>query len=126
MPLPHHIAIPVRDLEQSVAFYALLGFTNVAHWERPEKQLRAVVLEEREQKLRLELVLHPDNASLTFANVPEAQHVGIVVHDLTGVLTTLKKAGIVPIIPLSQGITVKHYAFVRDPNGFPVELLEYA
>lgn len=122
---PHHIALPVSDLERSAAFYALLGFTNIAHWERPEKNLRALVLEDKKHGLRLELVSHPDYQNLAFPPLAELLHIGIVVDDVERLVKQLHETGTETTIPVSSGITVKKYAFVRDPDGFPVELLEY-
>lgn len=126
MHQPHHIALPVSDLDRSAAFYTLLGFINIAHWERPEKNLQALVLEDKKHGLRLELVFHPDHHKLAFPPLVEMLHIGIVVEDVERQVAQLREAGIETIFPVSSGITVKKYAFVRDPDGFPVELLEYA
>jgi hypothetical protein len=50
---------------------------------------------------------------------------GIVVSNLEEKIKELQKDGLKIIIPITKGITVKQFAFIKDPNGFSVELVEY-
>lgn len=118
-----HIAIPVRDLKTSRSFYAHLGFTVTAHWERPEKNLRAVKMDNG-SGMQIELVHHPDNSDVVMPKIPEVLHIGIEVQDLTATLAVFADAGYDVIISVTNGITVRRFAFLKDPNGFPVELFE--
>lgn len=121
--MPNHFAIPVKDLEKSKKFYEILGFEVFNHWERPTKVLKALWMKDK-SGYKIELIYHPSNENLEFSKIPEAQHLAIAVSNIETMLEKLQKKGIEIVIPLSKGITVKYFAFVKDPNGFSVELVE--
>ncbi len=119
----HHIAIPTKNLELSKKFYETLGFVLVNHWERENKELRALLLQHPDG-WGIELVEHPDNEAWKSPAILETLHVGIVVDNIDAKLADLKKINTKILQPPTEGITVKRYCFVSDPSGFPVELLE--
>ena len=121
--MSNHLAIPVKDLERSKKFYEKLGFEVFNRWERPAKELKALWMKDK-SGYKIELIYHPSNANLEFSKIPEAQHLCISVDNLEDMIKELQKEGMEIVIPISKGITVKQYAFIKDPNGFSVELVE--
>lgn len=118
-----HVAIPAVDLERSKQFYATLGFTVGTRWERPEWNLVGCFMT-HDSGMTIELIVHPNNASIRFPDTVEALHVAVPVENLERVLELLEPLGSQVIRPITEGVTVKRLAFVRDPAGFSVEVFE--
>lgn len=116
----NHTAIPVKDLEASKVFYEKLGLVEFRSWEKPEQELSAVVMRHPAAGTVIELVYHPDNVKITLPSIPAVLHIGFEVPDIESVFATGNLDIITPITP---GVSVKEFAFIRDPNGFPVELV---
>lgn len=121
--MPNHFAIPVKDLEKSKKFYEKFGFEVFSHWERPERNLRAIWMKDK-TGYKIELVYHPSNENLEFPKISEVQHFAIAVTDIESLFAKLQKEGIEIITPITKGITVKYYAYIKDTNGLTVELVE--
>jgi glyoxylase I family protein len=120
----NHFAIPVKDLEKSKNFYEKIGFELFKSWEKPNQQLKGAWLKDKDG-YNVELIHHPTNENLTFPKIPEVLHLGIGVKNLEIELEKLQKNGAEIIIPITKGVSVKRFAFIKDPNGFPIELVEY-
>ncbi|MFA6908353.1 MAG: VOC family protein [Patescibacteria group bacterium] len=119
----YHLAIPAVHIEQSCNFYEKLGFRKVDKWEKPEQNLVGVWMED-DTGSRIELVLHPNNKTILFPEIVEVHHFGVKVKNLENTLQELKKDKIKIIIPPTKGMSVKQFAVIKDPAGFPVELFE--
>jgi lactoylglutathione lyase len=127
-PIPNaglaHIGIRVHDLERSVAFYALLGFSKTAGPLGPEP----VAILDHASGLELNLVLNAPNASAPniLMDVPEKHpgitHFALLCPDIMAAKERLEAAG----FPLSGGPvrfgTGAQAIFVRDPDRNVVEL----
>ena len=74
---------------------------------------------------KIELIYHPTNRDLDFPKVIEVQHLGIAVTNLEDKIRELQKEGIEIVVPITKGVSVKQFAFIKDPNGFSIELVEY-
>ena len=119
-----HIGIRVHDLDRSLAFYSLLGFTKVAGPIGPEP----VAILEHPSGLELNLVLNAPTASEPniLMDVPERHagitHFALLCSDIFAARLRLEAAG----IPLSGGPvrfeTGAHAIFVRDPDRNVIEL----
>jgi lactoylglutathione lyase len=121
-----HIGIRVHDLERSVRFYELLGFTKTAGPIGPEP----VAILEHPSGLEVNLVLNATNAGEPniLMDVPEKHpgitHFALLCPDIMVAKDLLEAAGIAlsggPIRfgPTSQAI------FVRDPDRNVIELHE--
>jgi len=120
----NHLAIPVKDLEGSKKFYEKLGFKVFNRWEKPHQMLKALLMQDN-SGYKIELVYHPTNKELAFPKITEVQHLGIAVTNLEEKIKELQKGGIEVAIPITKGVSVKQFAFIKDPNGFPIELVEY-
>ncbi|NQV00396.1 MAG: VOC family protein [Parcubacteria group bacterium] len=119
----NHIAIPVKNLEESKKFYEKLGFRLYNQFEKPKENLKAYCIKNK-SNFKIELIYHPENEKIKFPKLPEILHIGIEVKNLGKKLKRLKENNIKVIKPITKGVTVKHFTFIEDPNGFSVELLE--
>lgn len=119
-----HVGIRVHDLERSVQFYALLGFTKTAGPVGPEP----VAILEHPCGLEVNLILNAPRAET--ANVlmdgpekhPGITHIALLCPDITEAKAQLEAAGWpisggpVRFGPGAQGL------FVRDPDRNVIEL----
>lgn len=124
MDMNNHIAVPVKKMKESKLFYEKLGFKVFNQWKKPDQKLKAFWMKDERGNL-VELIYHPDNENIKFSKIPEVQHFGIGVKNLTGLVNKLKKEKINLIIPITKGVSIKKFAFIKDPNGYNIELLEY-
>ena len=119
-----HIGIRVHNLERSVRFYELLGFTKTAGPIGPEP----VAILDHPSGVEVNLVLNAPNASEPniLMDVPEKHpgitHFALLCPDIEAAKQRLEAAG----IPLSGGPV--HFGpgaqgiFVRDPDRNVIEL----
>jgi lactoylglutathione lyase len=118
-----HTRIRVRELERSIAFYQTLGYTLRESKDSPQgNRLAFLVLPGND--VFLELCHSPEYA----ASCPEdLMHTALGVPDIITYCDGLEKSGI-EIWPsawrheFSTG--VRKMAFVTDPDGYEVEILE--
>lgn len=111
-----HVALEVRerDVEACVAFWALLGFSEV---EAPAAlATRSTWVQAGATQIHL---LHADEPA-----VPPEGHVAVVVEDHEATLQALREAGFHPQ-PRTQ-YWGSPRAFVRSPSGHRVELMAFA
>ena len=119
-----HIGIRVHDLERSVRFYELLGFTKTVGPVGPEP----VAILEHASGVEVNLVLNAPAAAApnVLMDVPEKHpgitHFALLCPDIMAAKTRLEAAG----IPLSGGpiqfTPGKQAIFVRDPDRNVIEL----
>jgi len=119
-----HIGIRVHDMERSVRFYELLGFTKTAGPVGPEP----VAILEHPSGLEVNLIINAPQAQgpNILMDVPEKHpgitHFALLCPDILAAKASLEAAGITlsggPIRfgPRAQGI------FVRDPDRNVIEL----
>jgi lactoylglutathione lyase len=119
-----HVGIRVHDLERSVSFYALLGFSKTAGPMGPEP----VAILENDAGVEINLILNAPSATEpnVLMDVPEKHpgitHIALLCDDILEAKARLEEAG----IPLSGGpvrFGPKAQAiFVRDPDRNVIEL----
>jgi lactoylglutathione lyase len=119
-----HIGIRVHDLERSVKFYELLGFTKTAGPIGPEP----VAILDHPSGIELNLVLNAPSkdAPNILMDVPEKHpgitHIALLCPDIMAAKASLEAAGIpisggpIQFTPKAKGI------FVRDPDRNVIEL----
>jgi len=117
-----HTCYRIGDIDRSVAFYEKLGF---------EELFRKPI---REEAINVFLGLPGDGArlELTYNHGVDSyelgtgyNHIAITTDDLDGKLAALAEEGIEPEKPpyrVSEGGS--RIAFVRDPDGYRIELIE--
>ena len=119
-----HIGIRVHDLERSVRFYELLGFTKTAGPMGPEP----VAILDHPSGVEINLVLNAPSAAEPniLMDVPDKHpgitHFALLCPDILAAQACLAAAGIalsggpIRFSPVARGI------FVRDPDGNVIEL----
>ena len=118
-----HTCYRIADIDRSVSFYEKLGF---------EERRRLPI---RDEALNVFMGLPGDGARLELTWNKDQQgpydigtgygHIAITVDDLDGTLGRLADVGIEPERPpyrVSEGGS--RICFVRDPDGYRIELLE--
>jgi lactoylglutathione lyase len=123
MPKFLHTRIRVGDLERSISFYEQLGFRCTRRTDKSPAGNQLAFLELEGNEHFLELCYSPDYA----LKVPEdLMHTAIGYDDLIAECDRLEKLG-VEIWPSGwreKFPTGSKMAFVTDPDGYEVELLE--
>jgi lactoylglutathione lyase len=117
-----HTCYRIGEIERSVRFYAALGFEEVGR------------LELRDGAVNVFMGLPGDGARLELTHNPGVEeyeigtgygHIAVTVKDLDGRLAALAEAGIEPEKPpYSVTDGGSRICFVRDPDGYRVELIE--
>lgn len=125
MPEFLHTRIRIGDIDRTVAFYEPLGFRVSSRNDRSPEGNQLVFLEIPGNAHRLELCYSPDYAP----EVPEdLMHTAIGYPDLVAKCDELEKLGY-EIWPADWRATLptgRKMAFVTDPDGYEIELLERA
>ena len=121
-----HTMLRVGDLQRSVKFYTeVLGMKLLRTTDRPEQKysLAFVGYDTEDRTAVLELTYNYGVSS--YEPGTAFGHLAIGVPDVAASCEAIKSAGgkvVRPAGPVKGGTTV--IAFVEDPNGIPVELLE--
>jgi len=120
-----HTRIRVRDLERSITFYQILGYSVREHKDSPQgNRLAFLVLPGND--VFLELCHSPD---YTTACPEDLMHTALGVPDILAYCGQLEQAGIA-IWPADWrerfATAARRMAFVTDPDGYEVEILETA
>ncbi len=119
-----HIGIRVHDLERSVRFYELLGFTKTAGPIGPEP----VAILDHPSGIEINLVLNAPSAAApnilmdVAEKHPGITHIALLCPDIMAAKASLEAVGIaisggpIQFTPMAKGI------FVRDPDRNVIEL----
>lgn len=118
-----HTCYRIGEIDRSVAFYEQLGFEEVRQMPIGEEAINVFMALPGEDP-RLELTYNHGVDSYDLGT--GYNHIALLVDDLDATLTRLAAAGIEPEKPPYRpgGRTEGHrIAFVRDPDGYRIELI---
>ena len=122
MPALIHTCYRITDIDRSVDFYNALGFEEVGRFQLPDGATN-VFMGLPDDGARLELTFNPGVESYEIGT--GYGHIAVTAGDLDGALQALAGQGIDPERP---PYTVREggnrLCFVRDPDGYRVELIE--
>jgi lactoylglutathione lyase len=122
MPALIHTCYRITDIDRSVDFYNALGFEEVGRFQLPDGATN-VFMGLPDDGARLELTYNPGVESYEIGT--GYGHIAVTAGDLDGTLQALAGQGIDPERP---PYTVREggnrLCFVRDPDGYRVELIE--
>ena len=119
-----HTCYRITDIDRSLAFYRALGFEEVRRMAIREEAINVFLNQPGDgEKPRLELTYNfgVDSYELGTAY----GHIAITAEDLDATLARLAEQGITPEKPpysVSEGGS--RLCFVRDPDGYRVEIIE--
>jgi lactoylglutathione lyase len=122
MPELIHTCYRIGDIDRSVAFYRALGFEEVGRMGLPDGATN-VFMGLPGDGARLELTYNPGVERYDLGT--GYNHIAVTADDLDGALEQLAGQGIEPEKP---PYTVREggnrLCFVRDPDGYRIELIE--
>ncbi len=121
-PILTHVALGVRDLDRTVAFYRKHMQLHVVH-ERADANGRVVWLAERETEVSFVLVLFEVPRERTSGSC-NLQHLGFAVgsrEEVDQAAAAARAEGILKINPTYAGPIVGYFCIVEDPDGNQVE-----
>ncbi|NTV94817.1 MAG: lactoylglutathione lyase [Thiobacillus sp.] len=114
-----HTMVRVRDLQESLDFYALLGLREVRRSEHPEGRYTLVFLAAPgDESAQLELTYNWDPED--YGTARNFGHVAYAVEDVYALCQRLLDAGVTINRPPRDG----RMAFVRSPDLISIELLQ--
>jgi lactoylglutathione lyase len=122
MPALIHTCYRITDIDRSVDFYNALGFEEAGRFQLPDGATN-VFMGLPDDGARLELTYNPGVESYDVGT--GYGHIAVTSGDLDGTLAKLSGQGIQPERP---PYTVREggnrLCFVRDPDGYRIELIE--
>jgi catechol 2,3-dioxygenase-like lactoylglutathione lyase family enzyme len=120
-PVLTHLALGVRDLDRTIAFYRKHARLHLVH-ERADDGARVVWLSEREENPAFVLVLFQVPAA--GSGPGSLQHLGFAVASRAEVdeaAAAGRADGVLAIEPTYAGPIVGYFCILRDPDGNQVE-----
>ena len=115
-----HTMIRISNLEKSLKFYCdILGLYEVK-CENIGDEATLVLLSDNKENYYLELTLNHDGREYTLGN--KFGHLAFYVEDLDSIITTVKKKNW--WFRLSKPSASSKYIFVKDPDGYDIEILQ--
>jgi lactoylglutathione lyase len=121
-----HLALKVRDLEKSVAFYEALGFPEFLRLTK-EDGAAWIVYIMFDDNLYLELF--PGGTERVDQNATGTNHLCLTVDDIEATARHLASVGIPltsPLDPAKRGVDNNRGMWVEDPDGNRIEIMEMA
>ena len=119
-----HTSVTVRDMEESLRFYTqALGLTLERRREIPENRAEIAFVKDPVSGMRIELTWWKEKTELTEGDLLD--HLAFEVPELEPALERLRREGAKVVRePYSLQGGSQRIAFVVDPNGIWIELLE--
>ena len=118
-----HTAFAVHDLHASLAFYARLGLHESFRLHHPDGSLMLVYLHVGGDRF---LELFPNGPPPDPDRVHSFRHVCLLTDDLVSLVDHLRADGITIEKDPKEGLDGNFQAWIRDPDGNPIELMQLA
>jgi lactoylglutathione lyase len=121
-----HVAIKVKNLDRSLDFYInKLGFPEMLRLTRDDGSVWLVYLRITDQQY-LEVFPGADGDRAPGWDANGLNHVCLVVDDIDPVLAQVKAGGLTLLLPLKTAVDGNRQAWLEDPDGNRIELMEMA
>jgi lactoylglutathione lyase len=121
-----HIAIKVTDLDRSLDFYInKLGFPEMLRLHNDDGSTWLVYLRITDDQY-LEVFPGAETDRAPGWNANGMNHMCLIVDDIEVVLAQIEAAGLSLLLPLKTAIDGNRQAWLEDPDGNRIELMEMA
>ena len=118
-----HLALAVHDLERSLAFYERLGLREAFRLNHPDGTLMLVYLHVAGDRF---IELFPGGPEPQRDQAGSFMHLCLATDDLHALVERLRVQGVVIEQEPSVGLDHNWQAWIRDPDGNAVELMQLA
>jgi len=121
-----HVAIKVTDLDRSLDYYVnKLGFPEMLRLTKDDGTVWLVYLRITDEQY-LEVFPGAENDRAPGWNANGMNHMCLTVDDIDAVLARIAAAGLTLLLPLKTAIDGNRQAWLEDPDGNRIELMEMA
>ncbi len=121
-----HVAIKVTDLDRSLDYYVnKLGFPEMLRLKKEDGSVWLVYLRITDTQY-LEVFPGAENDRAPGWNANGMNHMCLTVDDIDAVLALVEAAGIELLLPLKTAVDGNRQAWLEDPDGNRIELMEMA
>ncbi|HZY50053.1 MAG TPA: VOC family protein [Devosia sp.] len=119
-----HVAIKVTDLDRSLDFYInRLGFPEMLRLNKDDGSTWLVYLRITDDQY-LEVFPGAENDRAPGWDANGMNHMCLAVEDIDAVLQRIEAAGIALLLPLKLAVDGNRQAWIEDPDGNRIELME--
>jgi lactoylglutathione lyase len=119
-----HVALKVKDIEKSLAFYTeKIGFPEMFRLNHEDGRVRLVYLRITDDQY-LEIFPEAVQDSAPGPETNGINHFCLIVEDIENVIRQLSEKDVPLHLPLKTGADNNRQAWIRDPDGNRVELME--
>ena len=121
-----HVAIKVTDLDRSLDFYInKLGFPEMLRLNKDDGSTWLVYLRITDDQY-LEVFPGAENDRAPGWDANGMNHMCLAVEDIDAVVQRIEAAGIALLLPLKLAVDGNRQAWIEDPDGNRIELMEMA
>ena len=121
-----HVAIKVKDLDKSLDFYInKLGFPEMLRLHHDNGSTWLVYLRITDDQY-LEVFPGAENDRAPGWNANGMNHMCLAVENIAGLVNQIEAAGIPLLMPLKLALDGNWQAWIEDPDGNRIELMEMA
>jgi glyoxylase I family protein len=121
----HHIAITVKDLQQSISFYSeTFGFKLLSQFEKGNAKFAYLELKDFQIEL-WEFAPVTESSNLESLDIIGIRHLAFAVENIDEAVSNARKHNVIFSEP-QLGTAGKRYSLGIDCNGIALELLEVA
>lgn len=121
-----HVAIKVTDLDRSLDFYVnKLGFPEMLRLHKDDGSPWLVYLRITDDQY-LEVFPGAENDRAPGWDANGMNHMCLAVEDIRGLVAQVEAAGIPLLLPLKLALDGNWQAWIEDPDGNRIELMEMA
>lgn len=118
-----HLAFVVSNIEQSLDFYInKLGFSKKFTLDNEDGTPWIVYIQVSDNQF---IELFPSDDPLIDREHFSYQHLCLEVTDIHGLVESLSKKGVEIDQPVAMGLDNNYQSWIHDPDGNPIELMEY-
>lgn len=119
-----HVAIKVTDLDRSLDFYInKLGFPEMLRLDKEDGSTWLVYLRITDDQY-LEVFPGAENDRAPGWDANGVNHICLAVDDIGAVVKRVEAAGIALLLPLKRAVDGNLQAWIEDPDGNRIELME--